>query len=478
MSRTKPTATASESASQLTFPKPQQQISRDIQVTVAGILASHNDQGQRFASTGIDFAPISILAGISNLYLNKKYGTNCYMYGSNSNFGEFIHGGFRIDFSTEQIPDITPDFLESFIAKNLSQIKIFLECVKKNNPVIIIPLGLIFPRGGHHANMLIYKRALNTIEHFEPHGSSFETNPDYGDKIKTILQALVDEINKVKKKGIYLIPGLDDITFVPSNEVCIRHRGLQAIQEELKKSSIEQGEYCQMWSFLFAELALLNPTMTSRDILDEIFRLLDRDRDAPRYLLGVIRGYVSILGEEISIYLSEYINNAFTIENISYIFRINPPYAGYLSKMLEDIIYSEVNAKTLVGPLQLTIPKIEEFKTRLQDKLSNYFRVQQEVKDLITHRKCNYSVRDERDVDGEIIAKLDAELAEFSANRNDINRYISYKVFKNFLISQSASVASPAAAKAKSSRKGGKKYKKTKKNKKSKKYKKSRKLKR
>ncbi len=475
----KKSATASSS---LVFPEERETISRDTQVAIADILESYNKKGAEFESKGIEFAPTTILTGISNLYLNKKYGINCFMYGINSRIGEFIQGGFIIHFLSEEIPDISDSFLSEFIAKNLIQIQNFLKCVKKkDNPVIIIPLGLIFPRGGHHANMLIYKRNLNTVEHFEPHGPSFSLDPSYGYKIQKILQSLVDKINEINntpsRDFFHSLP--HDITLVPSNDVCIRDRGLQAIQQELELFHIERGQYCQMWSLLFAELTLLNPTISSRDILNQIFRLLDT-KDGPRFLSNVIRGYVSMLGEGISIYLSEYVNNEFTIENMSYIFTLFLPYADYLSIILQTVIDCEVNAEILLMGMPQTISQLETSETRLQGKLSNYFRIQQEVKDLLINRKRNYAVRGKDRVDAEIMSKVTEELGEYSANKADIKLYIKNKVFKKFLRSkqESVSTAVPNVAKARISKKGGKKYKKTKKYKKNKKCKKSRKYKR
>ena len=480
MSRKKTVVTASASGSEsLVFPEEKEIISRDTQVAIAGILESFNKKGQEFESRGIEFAPTTILTGISNLYLIKKYGTNCFMYGNNSKIGEFIHGGFIINFLSGRLDSpITGDFLSEFIAKNLIQIQNFLKCVKKtSNPVIIIPLALIFSDGGHHANMLIYKRDLNTFEHFEPHGSSFSLNPSYGDKIKTILESLVNKINELNTTPSTQFFGSlpNNIRLVPSNAVCIHARGLQAIQEELALFEIERGQYCQMWSLLFAELALLNPTMTSKDILDQIHRLLET-KNGPRFLSNVIRGYVSILGEGISMYLSEYINNAFTIENMSYIFTINRDYAEYLASVLQLVIDLEVNAEMLLMSMPQTIAQIEAHETRIQGKLSNYIRIQQEIKDLLINRKQNYTVRGKDRVDAEIISKLIEELREYSANKVDIKYYIKDKVFKNFLRSKQPSSAS--ASKPRSSKKGGKKYKKPKYTKRSKKTRKSRKYKR
>jgi hypothetical protein len=218
---------------------------------------------------------------------------------------------------------------------------------------------------------------------------------------------------------------------------------------------------------------LLNPTISSKDILDQIFILLD-SKNGPDFLSNVIRGYVSMLGEGISMYLSEYVNNSFTIENMSYIFTLFLPYADYLSNILQTVIDCEVNAELLLRAMPQTIAQLETSETRLQGKLSNYFRIQQEVKDLLINRKQNYAVRGKDRVDAEIMAKLMEELGEYSANRNDIKSYIKNKVFKNFLISKQSS-SPPKVSKAKSSRKGGKKYKKTRKYKKVKKSKKSKK---
>ena len=472
-------ARASEAAAAetgLVFPQTMEVIPRDTQVAVAGVFESLDERGQHFAAEGIDFAPTMVLAGISNLYLNKKYGTNCYMYGSNSSIRHFLHGGFRIDVLSDPLPPITPFFLEDFIEKNLNQIKIFLDCLKNNNPVIIIPLSLHFLSGGHHANMLFFKRRDETLEHFEPHGQSLSRNPRNGEIITRILQTLVDKINEVKKKPVYSIPGLGDIRLVPSHQVCVRASGLQSVQEELKGFGIERGQYCQMWSFLFAELALLNPDTSSKNILDEIFRLLDT-KYGPQFLSNVIRGYVSVLGDGISEFLSEFINNVLTIENMSYIFSIDEKYAHYLSLMLEYVITCEFNVKLIFRAMAppITMASLEANELRLKQTLSNYIRIQEELKNLLINRKRNYLLQGKERVDAEIYAKLQQELAEYDRYKESTQKYIQNKIFKNFLRSQQSSMAASAV---KSSRKGGKKYKKTRKYKKPRKYKKTRKIKR
>ena len=160
---------------------------------------------------------------------------------------------------------------------------------------------------------------------------------------------------------------------------------------------------------------------------------------------------------------------------MSYIFSLFEPYAKELAYILQIIIDCEVNAAMLVGQLRLTIPQLDAHETRVQGTLSNYFRIQQEVKDLLISRKRNYASQGKDRVDAEIRSKLMEELDEYLRNKGVIKTYIQNKVFKNFLRSIPTAVA-PKVTKVKSNRKGGKKYKKTTKYKKIKKSKKSRKL--
>jgi hypothetical protein len=516
----------------IVFPEKKADISRDTEVTIGSILESYNERGQQFAVEGIHYSPITLLTSISNLYLIKKYNTNCFMYGNKGNDENFIYGGFVFSFSPGQIDlpieRIVPDMLRQINSKNLLfQIDNFLNCIKNGNSVIIIPLLLEFADGTHHANMLIYRKDLNTIEHFEPHGSFLDLRPDYGDKMTTILQLLIDKINEVnttpKSRFFSVLPS--NIRLMPSNEVCIRGRGLQAIQSQLASFSIEGAGYCQMWSLLFAEMALLNPTLSSTDILEYIYRLLER-QNGPIFLSNIIRGYVSMLGDEISLYLSQYINNAFTIENISYICRVLFPYAVSISEMLAFIVYMEVNVDVLSVAMPKTMAQINDLDTRLQGTLANYFRLQNELKELLINRKRNYSTRGKDAVDAEIVAKLREEFGEYSAKKRDIKNYVQNKIFQNYLrnkqqivavaekkpkaVKASASAAQPdiedeapkkgrkktvevveevvpAAAvtdpvgqkrSTRTTKKGGKKYKKIRKSRKSKKGRKSRKIKR
>lgn len=429
---------ASKKQQQPIFPEQKESIPRDTAVSISSILESYNERGQQFSREGINYSPITLLTTISNLYLIKKYNTNCFMYGNNGKDENFIYGGFAFNFAAREldlpIERLIPNILLQVNGNNLFQIRNFLNCIKNMQPTIIIPLLLQFSDGTHHANMLIYRRDLNTIEHFEPHGAFLDLRKDYGDKITIILQTLIDKINEFNNDSAsefyHILPG--NINLIPSNEICVRGPGLQAIQSQLASFRIEGSGYCQMWSLLFAELALLNPSINSRQILDHVYELL-RSQDGPVFLSNIIRGYVSMLGEEISLYLSQYINNVFTIENISYICQILFAYARYLSEILTFIVYIEVNIEVLFKIMPKTMAQLDDVEARLQGSLSNYFRLQNELKELLINRKQNYSTRGKDAVDAEIVAKLREEFNEYAVKKKDIKNFVQNKIFQNYL---------------------------------------------
>ena len=420
------------------FPEEKETVSKDTEVTIGSILENYNERGKQFAAEGIHYSPISLLTSISNLYLMKKYNTNCFMYGDKGKNENFIYGGIVLNFLPGQldlpIDEIIPDILLQLNGENLFQIQNFLNCIKNGQPIIIIPLLLQFADGTHHSNMLIYRKDLNTIEHFEPHGSYLDLRKDYGDKISVLLQLLVDKINIVNntpKTQFYKVLPID-IRLVPSNEVCLRGRGLQAIQSQLSAFHIEGAGYCQMWSLLFAEMALLNPTISSKDILENIYGLLD-SQNGPIFLSNIIRGYVSMLGDEISMYLSEYINNVFTKENISYTCQIFFNYGRYFSDIISHIVYIEVNIDLLFTAMPKTIQQLNTVEASLQGSLSKYFRLQNELKDLLINRKRNYSIRGIESVDSEIASKLSEELTEYATKRREVRNYVQNKIFQKYL---------------------------------------------
>ncbi len=190
-----------------------------------------------------------------------------------------------------------------------------VNCIKKGMSTVIIPVSLYFRSGPGHANLLIYRKKDNVIEHFEPHGQMYGDGSSetelYNKLINQRLEDLVDTIN---------FNLLDQrVKLVPANEVCPRIDGLQALEGIIEKNIDVEGGYCVAWSMFFAELVLKNPEYSSNELLSNVYRILDKMslRDQSNYLRRIIRGYVNLIYEKVEKYFSFMTDNKFSVDNIS-----------------------------------------------------------------------------------------------------------------------------------------------------------------
>lgn len=177
-------------------------------------------------------------------------------------------------------------------------VKAITDCIKANKSrIIIIPVSLFL----RHANMLIYRQETKQFEHFEPHGSSYNTTGVYTTQIQKVLESVVSRINQN-------IPGLNS-TFHPSYETCPHLRGLQA-WEGAEKNPPNLG-FCLAWSLFFSEMVLANPTYTSKEVHELIMKLSDgQSHNKQRhvvmpsslFLRNVIIGYAIHVNEKLEKY--------------------------------------------------------------------------------------------------------------------------------------------------------------------------------
>jgi len=186
-------------------------------------------------------------------------------------------------------------------------------CIERGIASIVIPLYLKTPEGGH-ANILIYRKKDNVIEHFEPHGSRYLGSSDkfnklIDKKLNEFILVLNNQLKKINKEPVKLIP---------SNDVCPLIYGLQSLEETAtNKIPLEGGGYCAAWSMFFTELALKNPTVPSNELLNIIYNKLDKDpKKQANYLRQVIRGYVSLIYDKIEKYFYFITGTQGKIDNI------------------------------------------------------------------------------------------------------------------------------------------------------------------
>jgi hypothetical protein len=247
------------------------------------------------------------------LYLFNKYKNNCLIkhpgITSNIALGLELH-------VTEKVANrkIYKDHLLS-VSKQLS------ECIGRNLNSIVIPLYLKSITNGGHANLLIYRKNNNTIEHFEPHGAyySLSTNNQMNKLIDIRLNEFMSILNKQLKQN-----NKPPVKLIPSNDVCPVIKGLQALEESSTKQKLplEGGGYCAAWSMFFTELALKNPTIPSNELLNIIYNKLDKDPEKQsNYLRQVIIGYINLIYDKIEKYFYFITGTQGKIDNIIEMFK-------------------------------------------------------------------------------------------------------------------------------------------------------------
>ena len=129
------------------------------------------------------------------LYLFNKYKQNCLIKYKGASSKHSL--GLELQINT----NLSRNGYSAY-EKHLQMVSIKLsECIEKNPDCIIIPLYLKKSTGGH-ANILIYRKKDNVIEHFEPHGSKMITgNPQNNQSIETQLNLFIAMLNDQLKKN-------------------------------------------------------------------------------------------------------------------------------------------------------------------------------------------------------------------------------------------------------------------------------------
>jgi hypothetical protein len=306
----------------------------------------------------LTFAGSNEVEAMFYLYLFKKYKSNCFLH--DKNLGRRILGMSILISETYEPQDVkeTQDQLDSLS-------KILLDCITNlDTKIIIVPVQLRFSDGGAHANVLIYRKNLNQIEHFEPHGRKFSSDDDDVDNkiIEKWMNLFVLKINArlqlIKRPQVKLIE---------SSEVCPYIDGLQNLEGWSSFSiiaGVEPPGYCVAWSMFFTELCLKNPQVPSSVLMNYIFQFLQDNMtiaEKRNYLRSVIRGYSVFINEKINKYFSVFFNYGLTIQKIK---ALSGPQLNSFRSILRDLIDIEMNLTT--NPLFLT-----SSLKRMQNKLTH-----------------------------------------------------------------------------------------------------------
>ena len=159
-------------------------------------------------------------------------------------------------------------------------------CTGSNKRFIFIFLAL---RSGSrknfmpHANVLIYDRKRNELEHFEPHGG-FATMQPWCDVAKEVDNQDFDQLKKVENDPCdatsldraivkHLKPIIGFETYIPARSYC-PYIGFQS-KQALLKIGVDPGGFCQYWSIYYIDLRLSNPDIPREELVRDAMNKIE-----------------------------------------------------------------------------------------------------------------------------------------------------------------------------------------------------------
>jgi hypothetical protein len=308
------------------------------------LINHYTSEGEKYQEEGIKYYNNPVLLNLLQFYLIEKYGSascfirtglagNYYNYYSYTTAGLVLIGG-------EDKPYRQKFYKERFY----KQIKLILKCMERikftNEEVIIIPLQLYYVgEVSSHQNMLIYRKSLGVIEHFEPHGRSFNgynktAHNYYNTQVPIILETIVNKMNTINNESGHTYYK-NNLVYVPPSDVCPYISGFQSIEGMVVVSDNiikkEGGGFCLLWSFFWAEMVLLNPHIPTNDLYKLVIQAMHTStknkttKYIPLILRNIIRGYLQVM----------YVQVKHIIENIPTVDSFGNPVVDMFGNILD-----------------------------------------------------------------------------------------------------------------------------------------------
>lgn len=210
-----------------------------------------------------------LMLSVAFVQLMKKYSSKCIVVNVNK-VSVYVNVGVDLNINPK-LTAIIPERLGKSLKK----------CLDNGADMIVIPLGLEWnnlPTG--HANMLIYRPLQKQVERFEPHGREYRTNSADDKSINDQLKQLFE---------VDLKPFIGEVRYREPVTICPSVDGFQNLESSVKGLKEEGGGFCGLWSIFLAEMTMLNPEKSTKEIIDEVLDITKRE---PAYLKSLIRGYV------------------------------------------------------------------------------------------------------------------------------------------------------------------------------------------
>lgn len=305
-----------------------------------------NKNGKKILNSFLGYNEIET---IFYLYLFKKYKSNCFLYSDNP---EYRLLGLNINIMSR----VSKQNLKLFNEHINILSSVFADCVLRNNKIIIVPILIYDNKDVTHANVLVYRKKFNQIEHFEPHGNLYMGDKTRSKKIEKPVLKFIKNVNTILKDK-----GMREIEYISTEHVCPTEEGLQALEgiSTLPTNKAESTGYCIPWSMFFTELCLNNPNIESSRIFDIITNYLKDKKNIENYLRKVIRGYTGFIDEKVNKYLSLILGETITTD------KINELYDDYDNKYPEV----EIIRKSLLELIKLETYMLTDKDFKLENEL-------------------------------------------------------------------------------------------------------------
>ena len=340
-------------------------------------IARQLDDLENKGKTAFPFEGEMNIETLFELFLIKKYKSKCVIFGKNVPLGTKPTGliiNLKAKYTKNEQEKMKEDF--EHISKKL------VECIKNGENTIMIPLTCIRGRGTH-ANVLIYRKKLRQLEHFEPHGGSYMLDVSYLDMTSNIMTKLTNILNSELTKN-----NLPQVNYVEASQVCPYISGLQEFESKSKlgKSKYEPGGYCSAWSMFFSELCFKNPEMSSSEIMNNIYNYLTTKPSAEDYLRKVIRGYAGYIFETVNKYLEIFFKPKLTVIDVMYFRKSNPKLTqlGRLARLEDALkVLIMIESMALLDPNFNLKKELKETKQKYKEKTKGLTEKQIRMKKIL-----------------------------------------------------------------------------------------------
>lgn len=196
--------------------------------------------------------------------------------------------------------------------------KTFIRFLKSNLcDFIIIPIGIILSNG-NHSNALLYNKKNNTIERFEPHGSSYPNKFNYNPKLLdetlfTIFSNIIyDNIN-----NNIIIKYVQPVDYLPK----IGFQNLDNIEISLNKNIGDPNGFCTMWCIWYLDYRLQHSELTPFNLVKKLINDIKQNNYSFRTIIRNYSTNITTLRDQylltIDKNINEYINNKFTQDELN-----------------------------------------------------------------------------------------------------------------------------------------------------------------